>query len=452
MESWRIRPIAESDLDGIVLGAGGIRAHPEAPRRLEVGADYVLEEAVIELKVLEDDGLLKPERQRKLAELFLKCCTRRPVIVIDRDLLPEAAQPEYDRILEKPIKKDVQKSSKQLKQSRAEFPVTTCSVLFVINNGYTALSHEKLLQMVAHRARLDTGAIDGIVVGGCYYFGDGIDSFFLWPLEYLPINVDRPFRSFSRLESTWYAYADKFMTEVVRGDAKVETGKGPVVDAQFDVDGITYVKPAPLMGVESPIYGKRRPRKGGPAAGACPPVAITFPDMTESEWRLFREALPQESGFYDTYEQWRNHRAAGVRAGSVLKPFVPISVTVLGWEQWRSLNGGGAGISSVRQYANALFSKRLRAILGAARERKPDSVVPSRYILVVTEEIGQDHGNDLTRIALASAALPVDLILSELVMDARIFHEHGLVLACAYALAEGAECVLWQKDSRYAWT
>lgn len=452
MESWKVRPISEPDLDGIVARAGGMRAHPEAHLRQEVGADYVLNESVIELKVLEDDGFLKPERQRKLAELFLRCGARRPVVVMDRDRLPAAAQSEYDRILEKPIKKDVQKSSKQLKQSRVEFPETSCSVLFVINNGYTALSHEKLVQMVAHRARLDTGAIDGIVVGGCYYFGDGIDSFFLWPLEYLPINLDRPFRSFSKLESAWYAYANKFMTELVRGDAKVEAGKGPVVDAKFDVDGITYVKTAPMMGVESPIYGKRRPRKGGASAGTCPPVAITFPDMTESEWRLFREALPHESRLYDTYEQWLKHRAAGARAASTLKPFVPMPVTVVGWEQWRSANDAGADVSSVRQYAAALFDEGIRAILGAARERKPDSIIASRYILVITEEIGQDHGNDLTRIALAAAALPEDLVLSELVVDARIFHEHGLVLACAYALAEGVECVLWQKDSRYAWT
>jgi hypothetical protein len=35
--------------------------------------------------------------------------------------------------------------------------------------------------------------------------------------------------------------------------------------------------------------------------------------------------------------------------------------------------------------------------------------------------------------------------------EARIFHEHGLALAGAYALVEGVDCVMWQMDLRDAW-
>lgn len=47
---------------------------------------------------------------------------------------------------------------------------------------------------------------------------------------------------------------------------------------------------------------------------------------------------------------------------------------------------------------------------------------------------------------------PEDEVVKELVLDARIFREYGLALAGAYALAEGVDCAMWQKEKRYAWT
>lgn len=54
----------------MIAMAGGRRAHPDSDRRTLRGADYVLDTCVIELKMLDDDGLAKPERQKKLAALF----------------------------------------------------------------------------------------------------------------------------------------------------------------------------------------------------------------------------------------------------------------------------------------------------------------------------------------------------------------------------------------------
>lgn len=72
MEQFRIRPLSEADIDAVIEAAGGVRAHADADRRHSPGADYLLGEAVIELKALDDEGLVKPERQAKLATLFRK--------------------------------------------------------------------------------------------------------------------------------------------------------------------------------------------------------------------------------------------------------------------------------------------------------------------------------------------------------------------------------------------
>lgn len=450
--TFRIQTIDEAVVDDIVVAAGGERAHPDADRRSMPGADYLLGDTLIELKILEDEGLSKLDRQRKLADLFRKYGDRRPVVIVDRNRLPESGQRELDGILDRPLNGIVKKAKGQLTQSRSEFDHATCSILMVLNNGYTTLNHEALVDLVAHRARHDTREIDGVVVGGCYYYSDGFDSFFLWPLDYIPINANAPFCAYPQLKRAWDAHVTRMMTALMQGQLPLDAGKGPVLDIQFEVDGTTYVRPAPPMGKASEFYIHGRPRKGNTDTSDIPPVALTFPDMTVGEWSKFHEVLQSNSLLCDSYQAWRKHREKGFEAGSPLQPFVPIRVTREGWAQWCALNKQATSSRSVKRYANELFRQQLVALLHSAREHTPNSVVPARYVLVITEEIGQDNANDLTRIGLVHAGAWEDEVVKELVLDARIFHEYGLALAGAYALREGVDCVLWQKDKRYAWT
>ncbi len=114
-------------------------------------------------KALDEEGMAKPERQQKLATLFGAHSPGRPVVVLDRGALPDDAQRTFDRIVEGPIKTGVASARKQLRQSRVEFPDASCNVLFILNNGYTALDHDSLVRLVAHRVRQDTSEIDGVV-------------------------------------------------------------------------------------------------------------------------------------------------------------------------------------------------------------------------------------------------------------------------------------------------
>jgi hypothetical protein len=451
MEQFRIRPLFEADIDAVIEAAGGVRAHVDADRRQSPGSDYVLGEAVIELKALDDEGLVKPERQAKLAALFRKHETDRPVVVLDRLNLPADAQRDYDRILEGPIKTAVRTARTQLKQSRTEHSATSASILFVINNGYTALNHEALLKMVAHRVRNDTQEIDGVVVAGCYFHSDTFDSFFLWPIDYLPINLNRLFPSFEKLRQAWNELSNRFMTDVVLGRIAPDGIKGPVVDTQFDIDGVTYVKPAPPIGKESGFFSRGRPRKDSSGLAQWPPVATTFPDLTCEEWRLFHAALPYEGALFASYEQWQEERAGAAASGTSLMPFVLVPITFKGWQKWRKSRRLPKAFFAVQAHANESFEQRIRTIMHAARDRSTSRIVPSRYILAVTEEIGQDRANDLSHIAAIIEMPNADPAIRELVTDARIFHEYALALACAYAVAEGVECVLWQKELRYAW-
>lgn len=451
MEHFRVRPLTEADFDEIVKEAGGTRAHPDADARDKPGADYLLAEALLELKSLDDEGLAKPERQAKLAALFRNQQPDRPVIVLDRESLPDEAKRAYDRIFEGPIKTAVAKAAKQLKQSRKEQPQSQASVLVVINNGYTSLDHWDLLRMVAHRARQDTHEIDGVVVAGCYFYGDSFDTYFLWPIDYVPINVARPFKSYEAFRSAWNSFAGRFFTPAMFANKSPQEGKLPVIDTQFDIDGVTYVKPAPPMGKKPDFFIHGRPRKDSSGLKHCPTVARTFPDMTRQEWERVSAVLPWYDKPSETYEEWMRERAAAVARIDVLKPFVPIQVACDDWLGWCKAKDMPSSMISLARYANDLFEQRIRAIFNAARERTRTGIVPSRYVWVSTQEIGQYRANDVSHIAVMTEQGHDDPLVRELVMNARIFHDHALMLACAYAVRERVEMVVWQKDLNYAW-
>src|SRR3546814_17300007 len=70
LATTRIRPLTEDSCNEIVELAGGRRAHPDHDRRAARNDDYILGDAVIELKILDDEGLSTVERQAKLAAQF----------------------------------------------------------------------------------------------------------------------------------------------------------------------------------------------------------------------------------------------------------------------------------------------------------------------------------------------------------------------------------------------
>jgi hypothetical protein len=143
---------------------------------------------------------------------------------------------------------------------------------------------------VARCVRQDTTAVDGVIVAGCYFYGDGFDYYLLAPFEYLPINLANPFLSFEQLQKAWFDWSEQFATAMVLGKVQGDLNKGPLVDKQFEHDGVTFILPAPSMGKTSEFYAAGRPRQNTTGLERCPPVATTFPDLNKQEWTVFRAA------------------------------------------------------------------------------------------------------------------------------------------------------------------
>lgn len=447
LPSFRIRPLSETEIEKVVIRAGGKLAHPEAERRSLRSADFVLGSSVIELKILEDEGLHKPERQKKIAKLFRERYPTRPTITLDRDFLDAQGQRAYDRIVEGPVKTAVSSARKQLHQSQSEYHATS-TVLWVINNGYSSLDHCALMELVARRARNDSSDIDAVVVSGAYFYSDTFDSFFLWPMDLTAINPDKPFEDFKALRGAWSEFAMERMTALLREPAVADDTKGPVVDISFQLDGVTYVKPTPPMGRKSTFFVNGRPRSNSTGITSSPPVATVFAGLDHHEWAEFkRRHAPAVSSA--NYNEW-SKREARARSECDLKPFVTIPITHADWWEWARQQIKATSVS-VHRYAGDLFQERILGIINGARERTGNSVLPRRYMLLITEEIGQDLAYDVSHLAEVCTLPDGSDLIEEVWADKSMFFAQALTVAAAEAIARGVECVFWEKDKTYTW-
>lgn len=450
MHPFPIHALKEGDLDSVIEEAGGDRAHPDADKRELTGADYVLGRTVIELKMLDDEGFDKPERQAKLAALFGAIEPDRPVVVLDPAQLPPDAQRKYRGIIEGPVKKAAAKARQQLGQTRSERPDTTGSVLWIFNNGYTALDHDTLEEVVANRVRQDSSSIDGIIVSGCYYHSDGFDSVFLWPCTYIPIRLDHGFPEFEALQQAFQGFANSFMTEVMQREAP-QGRKLAVRDIVFDMDGVRYVRPAPVMGSPSDFFIRGRPRGNSSGIEQCPPVALIIPRLDRASFDAVVGAVVGRSGPLEDHAAWQAHARRAAEAATPTKPLVAMPVVAADWLAWCSDNGHDPTLRSLNGYAHTLFDARIRHLIDTARERTPNGLVLSTFILAVTEEIGQDRANDVSHVAAVREPIEGDPIVRPLVENIRIFHEHAVALAAAYAIAQEVDAVLWTRSRRHGW-
>lgn len=444
---FEIPGITEDEMERTLVRAGGRRAHPDADRRDRRGADFVIGSTVIELKILEEEGLDNPERQRKLAELFRRQFPTRPTIVLDRNALDDKGKRAYDNISETRIKKLVASAREQLAQSRLELGVTS-TVLWVINNGHSSLRHDALKELVARRARNDTKEIDAVVVSGAYFYSDGFDSCFLWPIDYVPLNLHKAFAEFELLRDSWNSFALQRMTALMHPPTAAQDSKGPVVDLSFKHEGVTYVIPTPQMGKRSEFYVNGRPRSNTTGIDSCPKVATVFPGLSRSEWGECKRRSPKLISV-NTFDEW-SAKEAEARERCSLKPFIVVPVTYEGWHEWATAQPQGTHVS-IYLYATDVFQKLVVDVMKRARELVERSVLPRRYLLLIAEEIGQDLAFDVSHLVEVFSRPDGEDIYDEVWADRSIFFEHALAVAAAEAVSRGLDCVYWQKDLTYAW-
>jgi len=444
----RIYKLTENDFDEIVLKARGKRLTNDDSREDQPNADYLFEDSVVELKFIEEEGLEKKQRRQKIAEIFKERFPNKPVVVLSTANLEDDKKLKYYQLLSTPIKTHIKKAAEQLKQADNNYPNKT-RVAILINTGYGSLYHEEFKEIAIKRATNDTQQIDSLVVGGIYFYSDGFDSYVLCPFDEIPINLNKRFTSFDKLNKEWGAFMNSFMTSVIRNDRDIQPDRLPVLEINFEVDDVKYVKPAPPIGVPSKFWANGRPRKNSTDIMTCPPVGIIFPKLDKANWKRFRERDTYDTAFRETYTKWLKFSADSTEKNEdVLKPFVNMEVSYDGFCE--KYTEDEICFARLCEHATEVFQDKITKVINSAVSQTEFHLILPQYILLVVEEIGQDKVNDLSSIYHVKQSLGGEAV-TPILENQKLFFEYGLCLASSYAIKYDMGQVIYSRDQKYMW-
>ena len=171
--------IGEAFVDRVVENAGGRRLSPaETNYQKTRNSDYLVDDFIYELKDLQEEGLEKPERQAKLAELFRPYHPGKYEIQIDPSILTPEDLFRYAKIVGGPLHKAVRSAADQIKATKLHLrnPELKGGIL-VLNSGYFSLPHETFVKLLLHYIHNDTSQIESTV---CMTVGFTTNGFNNW--------------------------------------------------------------------------------------------------------------------------------------------------------------------------------------------------------------------------------------------------------------------------------
>lgn len=439
MEYIRIKAVTEEDFDQVITSAGGSRILEEG------SADYRLNEAIIELKLVCEEGFEKTDRQRKLANLFRETQPNRPVVLIDPESLKEADSRNYYRIVEVPIKNACKKASKQLQITAERCAQPSVRVLVILNVGYTLLSPDEFKDVCFKCVRNDTSGVDWLICGGIYFYSDKFDSYVIERFEDFPINLSRSFPSHTALGDAWGSFLDKLMTEAIRNPTPFTDGRMPVIDLLFELEGIRYIKPAPGMPQSTFWPGGVAPRENTSGINTCPPVARTFPSLSDHEWKRFKEAMPSAARLKAKYRDWLKSCPDEVlESTDPLKPLVFVEVKLKDFARWVKKRKAHWQFSDIAEFSSEVLHQRALSLFKGAKDKEQTQIIPLDYIQLIVNEVGNDKANDFASIYYVSE-VPGFERKEPLVENAKLFFEYGMAVAASYAIKRKANTVLFTK-------
>lgn len=440
MEYLSFSLLTEEDFDEVVVNAGGKR-YTDNPSINELNCDYIFEDAVIELKIIEEEPIEKETKQIKIANLFRS--DLQTVILNPHDLDHEG-QRKYYQELATPIKGQLKKASKQL-QASAKTVDSKVKIAMIMNNGLTMTSPDEFKKLAIDRAKNDTSGIDILLVCGIYYFSDKFDMNAIFAFEDIQIRGESRPELIQKLRTSWLDKVEKYMTTQMR-DISIKRTKEPIKDLYFELNGIRYVKPPLQWGKPSSFYGERgRPREDTTGMTSYPPVAKVLPTFDDECYMFVKNNLIDDSILTDSLQEYLEWAKKQISLADPLKPVVLIKM------EKRDLKTLKCPFSfnQVAQYALPKFQDAMIQISEKVVEFSNQSK-SMKYILLQVNEIGMDKANDIAFISHNED----DLVLPRqhfIIKGDRMKFEYALLLASAHCLSLGAETVYYYRNEDFKW-
>lgn len=239
-----IRPprIGEGFIDLVVSDVGGTRLPTDEKNRI---VDYRIDDWIFELKDLQEEGLLQPERQKKLAELFAPHAVGRGPILLDPSVLTPEEQRRFYDILSTPIKTQVKSASQQIRSTKNVLGNDALhGGIIYLNTGYGSFPDEQFGPLVERYVRKDTTQIEVIFAVSTWAVTNGFDTnvFFRAYPEDTQIDVVK------RLQEAFAKRFEEAMTLLVTGQHMNKADcADPMTPVAFKANGLDFAWVPPVV-------------------------------------------------------------------------------------------------------------------------------------------------------------------------------------------------------------
>jgi len=441
MEYLLFSQFTETDFDEIVLSIGG-RRYTEDPNIKDLNCDYILEDAVIELKIIEEEPIEKKTKQKKLAHLF---GSETKTVILNPLDLDYQGKRKYYKELATPIKNQVKKASKQLQVSAVEVSAQV-KIAIIMNNGLTMTSHDEFRRLAIERTKNDTSGIDILIVCGMYYFSDKFDSYAFFEFDDIKIQGKERPGLIIKLRDAWLKKVEQYMTQQIV-DINIKRSKEPIRDLYFELNGIRYVKPPIQWGKPSEFYGETgRPREDTTGMTQCPPIATVLPIFDYESYNYAKKNIIDDTILKDSLNEYIVWAENEQEISS--NPFLPIVLILINLQELENLqhpfNFEQIAQSALPKFKDAVISTEEKAL------EFRENPISLNYILVQVNEIGIDKSNDIAFIShnMDYSKSPIQKFLLK---GERMKYEYAISLASAYCLSVNADTVYYYRNEDFKW-
>lgn len=217
----------ERFVDRMVADAGGRRLTEEERGHDKIrNADYLLLGHAVELKDIQEEGLEKPERQTKLAELFSPYFPDEDEILIDASVLSEEDVFRYADIVGEPLKNQIKSASQQIKSTKRHLAdEKLLGGIILLNSGYYTLPDEVFHAQACRYAKKNSSHIEFVVTLTAGFSTDGFNS---W-LNFRFLPSPQSSRVETVLAEAFDSNLGRFMTEWGRGGFESPEKAAPIL-------------------------------------------------------------------------------------------------------------------------------------------------------------------------------------------------------------------------------
>lgn len=443
MDYLEFSSLTEKDFDEIIFNAGGKRYTNNSSIQKGLNCDYILDDAVIELKIIEEEPIEKKQKQEKFVKLF-------PAYAETVLLIPTKEQKyEYYKILESPIKSALKKASKQLKKSAKDIGAKL-RIAIIINNGLYMVSQKEFREIALKRAKNDTSGIDILIIASMHYYSDKFDMIVLFEFKDFEINKIKYENKKSIIESlrkAWNEKTQNYMTEQLV-NSNLKRGKMPIQDLYFEYNGIQYIKPSIQWGEDSKWCKNGRPRLDSTKEKDIPQILVIPTFDNENTYNYVKENLYEKNILRKSlreYNDWIENNPIDLQTNIQL--FLNIELTL------KDLNLIKLPfyMQNIQDLAYNKVKKFRKQLIDSLEEFTPN-INSNNFILIEVEEIGMDKANDISYIShITNDPKSKKSIQEDLVNGKRIDFENAVELGIALCIALKADKVTYVKDETYKW-